>query len=76
MSRYEGDIRAAGDGAVELDELFVALGRLPRIAVDRHDALARFLSGGEGWRDACTALGGTFAKGVPRGPRLIESEDK
>ena len=76
LSRYEGDIRAAGQGSVELDDLFVALGRLPRIAADRHDALARYLSGDEGWRDACTALGGTFAKGVTRGSRLTGSEDK
>ena len=76
MSRYEGDIRAAGQGSVELDDLFVALGRLPRIATDRHDALARYLSGDEGWRDACTARGGTFARGVASGSRLIESEDK
>ena len=76
VSRYEGDIRAAGQGAVELDDLFLALGRLPRIAADRHDALARYLSGDEGWRDAGTALGGTFAKGVSPGSRLIEREDK
>jgi hypothetical protein len=70
LSKFEGDIRAAGQGSIELDELFVALGRQPRTAPDRQDALALYLSADEGWREACAALGGTFAKGTTRATRL------
>jgi len=30
----------------------------------REDAIACYLSGGDGWRDAVKMLGGTFADGV------------
>ena len=75
MSKFEGEFRAAGEGSVELDQLFVGLGRGLRIATDRHDALAHYLSGEEGWRDAVTTLGGTFAKASPRSARLTAGED-
>ena len=66
LSNYDGDIRAAAAGSVVLEDLVLALGRGRAIAVDRHDAMACYLSGGEGWRDARAALGGTFAKGATR----------
>jgi hypothetical protein len=79
LSKFEGDIRAAGQGGIELDELFVALGRRPRLAADRQDALARYLSADDGWNDACAALGGTFATRSPRAigsaPGLTGNED-
>ena len=76
MSKYDGDIRAAGRGSVELGELLAGLGRGPRIAADRHDALAQYLSGADGWRDALAALGGKFAPAGAPGARLTAGEDK
>jgi hypothetical protein len=75
LSKFEGKIRAAGEGSIELDQLFVGLGRGLRIATDRHDALAHYLSGEEGWRDAVTTLGGTFAKAPPPSARLTAREE-
>ena len=76
MSKFEGDIVAAGPGSVELDELLAGLGRRAPVAADRHAALASYLSGGEGWRDALTALRGTFATTAPPGARLTAREDR
>ena len=75
MSRHDGDISAAGEAILPLDELIGALGRSRLLGIDRTDALARFLSGGEGWSDARAALGGTFAKSVARPVRLMGREE-
>ena len=76
MSKFEGDIVAAGPGPVELDELRAGPGRRAPIAAERHDALARYLSGGEGWRDALAALHGAFAATAPPRPRLTAGKDR
>lgn len=65
MSKYDGEIRAVAEVAEvsgELEELLAALGQPPRAGPDRHDAMAHYLSGEEGWRDARKTLRGTFAK--------------
>lgn len=76
MSKFDGEIRAAAEVAVELDELLVALGRTPRVAVDRQDAMAQYLSGEEGWRDARKALRGTFAASLPGETGLTADKDR
>ena len=58
MARYDGELKAAQE--VGLTEVF------PRPldpAADRlrQDAIACYLSGGEGWREAQKLLGGAFA---------------
>ena len=79
LSKFEGKISAAGQGPIEFDDLFVALGRRPLIAADRHDKLAQYLSTDEGWREACAALNGTFARAAPQparpAARLTRDED-
>ena len=76
MSKFDGEIRAAGEGSVELQELLAALGRSPQLAVNRQDALAHYLSGKEGWSDARDALRGAFAKPSGRGTGLTGEQDK
>ena len=58
MARHDGELKAAQE--VSLTEVF------PRPldpAADRlrQDAIACYLSGGEGWREAQKLLGGAFA---------------
>jgi len=66
LSKYDGEIRAVAEVSGDLDELLAALGGAPRPGPDRHDAMALYLSGEEGWRDARKRLRGTFA-GPPGG---------
>ena len=63
MARHERDFPAAGEAPLSLTELLALLGQ----AADaddrsRQDAIACYLSGSEGWRDALKMLGGTFAE--------------
>ena len=74
MSKFDGEIRAQGE-AIVLDEVLVALGHLPRAAAARTGALAAYLAGGEGWRDAREALHGTFSPGIAGTTGLIGSSD-
>jgi hypothetical protein len=79
VSKFEGDISAAGHGGIALGDLFVALGRRPLLAADRHDKLAHYLSTDDGWHDACAALGGTFSSAAAQAShsaaRLTRDED-
>lgn len=61
MSKYDSEIRAVAEVSGEIGDLLAALGHQPRTGSDRHDAMAHFLSGAEGWRDARKKLRGTFA---------------
>jgi hypothetical protein len=64
LARHERDFRTDAEAPLSLDELLALLG--PGTDVDersREDAIACYLSGGEGWRDALKKLGGTFAEG-------------
>jgi hypothetical protein len=62
LARHERDFRTDAKAPLSLDELLALLG--PGADADersREDAIACYLSGGEGWRDASKMLGGTFA---------------
>jgi hypothetical protein len=64
LARHEGDFRRGAQEPLNLSEVIALLGD----AVEgdhrsREDAIACYLSGGEGWREAVKALGGTFAEG-------------
>ena len=76
MSKYDGEIRAVADVSGELDDLLAALGPPPRMGRDRHDAMAHYLSGEEGWHDARKKLRGTFAKPSRNGIGLSDDKDK
>jgi hypothetical protein len=63
LARHERDFRTHAEAPLSLDELLALLG--PGTAAgerSREDAIACYLSGGEGWRDALKILGGTFAE--------------
>ncbi|MCY7279918.1 MAG: hypothetical protein LH610_03310 [Sphingomonas bacterium] len=76
MSKYDGEIRAVAEVSGDLEDLLAALGRPARVGPDRHDAMAHYLSGEEGWRDARKKLRGTFAKPSRGGTRLSGGSDK
>jgi hypothetical protein len=62
LARHERDFRTAAEAPLSLDELLSLLGSgTDANERSRQDAIACFLSGGEGWRDALKMLGGTFA---------------
>jgi hypothetical protein len=70
LSKYDGEIRAVAEVSGDLDELLAALGRSIPPAPERHDAMAHYLSGEEGWREALKALRGAFAKTAGGGTGL------
>ena len=76
MAKYDGDIRAVAEVSGELDELLTALGQPARTGPDRHDAMAHYLSGEDGWRDARKKLRGTFAKPSRGGTGLTRGSDR
>ena len=62
MARHESEFRADAERPLGLDDLLALLG--PAANGDeqtRNDAIACYLSGSDGWRDALKMLGGTFA---------------
>ncbi len=61
MSKHDGEIRAAGVASEKLEDLLGRSCDPVRGGPDRHVAMARFLSGDKGWRDAHKTLRGTFA---------------
>ena len=75
LSKYDGEIRAVAEVAEDLDDLLAALGRPARTGPDRNDAMAHYLSGEEGWRDARRKLRGTFAKLSPGGTGLRDGSE-
>ncbi len=63
MARYESDFRRRAEELLSLNELLDLLGTAAeRDGRSREDAIACYLSGGEGWREAMKLLGGTFAE--------------
>ena len=63
MARHEGDFRATAQEPLSLDELLALLGdAAEREGRSREDAIACYLSGDDGWREAVKLLGGTFAQ--------------
>jgi hypothetical protein len=63
LARHERDFPVGGEAPLSLTELLALLGDSAE-ADDRsrQDAIACYLSGSEGWRDAMKTLGGTFAE--------------
>ncbi len=67
MARHEGDFHASAGEPLSLEELLDLLsaeGRFDSRA--RQQAIACYLSAGEGWREAMRQLGGAFAEIEPR----------
>ncbi|HET8750538.1 MAG TPA: hypothetical protein VFM42_07335 [Sphingomicrobium sp.] len=63
MARYEGDFRKNAEAPLTLEELIALLdGGGDEERHTREHAIACYLSGGEGWREALKTLGGTFAE--------------
>ena len=63
MARFDGNLKAAGEAKLDVDELLSALSATSdREQKDRQEAIACFLSVSEGWRDAREALKGAFAR--------------
>ena len=65
LARHEGEIRAGKGEPLGLDELIALLGG-ETDTQERHDAIACYLSAGEGWREAVKRLGGAFAEAEAR----------
>ena len=62
MARHE-DFRTKAQEPISLSELLALLGdAAERDGRSREDAIACYLSGGDGWREAVKLLGGTFAQ--------------
>ena len=61
MARHEPDFRASAEHPLSLSELLALLGDKDGSERERQDAIACYLSAGEGWKDAVRRLGGNFA---------------
>ena len=65
MARHEGDFRSDAKEPLSLADLIALLGNCAESGNrSREDAIACYLSGGDGWREAVKLLGGTFAEGA------------
>jgi hypothetical protein len=63
LARHEGDFRTKAQKPMSLSELLALLGdAAEREGRSREDAIACYLSGADGWREALKLLGGTFAQ--------------
>ena len=61
MARFDGNLKAAGEAKLDVDELLSALsGTSGASRTERQEAIACFLSASEGWRDARDRLKGAF----------------
>ena len=73
MARHEGDFRLSSEEPLSLNELLALLAESGEGGrTSREDAIACYLSGGEGWREAVKMLGGAFAE---RAAELKERKD-
>jgi hypothetical protein len=62
LARHESDFEAGAQAPLSMEELLALLGSGSTADQrSREEAIACFLSGGEGWRDAVRSLGGAFA---------------
>ncbi|MES2119542.1 MAG: hypothetical protein V4513_03075 [Pseudomonadota bacterium] len=64
MARFEKDFSEEGQEPISLNELLSLLGGDTGEGPSRQDAIACYLSGSDGWRDAVKMLGGAFAAGA------------
>jgi hypothetical protein len=76
VSKYDGEIRAAGEVCGKLQDLLGKAGDPVRSSADGYDAMALFLSGDEGWRDAGKTLRGAFARPARAATGLSKGLDK
>ena len=75
MARFDGNLKAAGETELDVDELLAALSISPAGSAEaRQAAIACFLSSSEGWRDARDTLQGAFAR-LPRTSWLKDSKE-
>ena len=75
MARFDGNLKAAGEAKLDVDELLSALNAASSLGrEERQDAIACFLSVSEGWKDARNSLKGTFAS-LPRPSWLTGSKE-
>jgi hypothetical protein len=72
LARHESDFRGQAQKPLSLYDLLALLGDAPECDDQtREDAIACYLSGGDGWREAVKLLGGAFAEA---GKGLSESK--
>lgn len=65
MSRNEGRIGTGDEAAVDAAEILAQIERdAANTSLPRPLAVARYLSAGDGWREASLGLGGAFAPPV------------
>ena len=65
LARFDGDFRTFAEEPLSLNELLELLGKkAEESGRSREDAIACYLAGGDGWREAMKLLGGTFAEGA------------
>jgi hypothetical protein len=64
LARHERNFDEAARAPLSVAELLGKLGESAELdGRSREDAIACYLAGGEGWKDAVKLLGGTFADG-------------
>jgi type IV secretory pathway VirJ component len=61
LARHERDFRTDAEAPLSLNELLALLDSGEAQGRTREDAIACYLSGSDGWRDAVKQLGGAFA---------------
>jgi hypothetical protein len=65
LARHERNFGEAAGEPLSLAELLEKLGEAAELdGRSREDAIACYLAGGEGWKEAVKLLGGTFAQGA------------
>jgi hypothetical protein len=62
VARFEKDFSGSAETPLTLNVLLSLLGGGTDDGRSREDAIACYLSAGEGWRDAVKRLGGAFAE--------------
>jgi hypothetical protein len=61
LARHESNFDIDSQAPLSLDELLALLGGRGVDPQSRQEAIACYLSGSDGWRDAVRELGGAFA---------------
>ena len=79
MARYDGKLTAAEESTFDAAELLAVLDAQSALSPsERQEAIIRYLSASEGWRDVTKVLGGAFADRERRlgdGPGLIDGKE-
>lgn len=75
MAKYDRHMEAAAEVDIDLSELFKSLGNRREKISDRQQAIACFLSGSDGWRQAAGHLGGSFTDPAEKDLGLTRSKD-